>query len=38
MTDKKNVKDGRDRSRVDCKDASEVAYLHSKYPLKNIMK
>jgi hypothetical protein len=32
MPDKKNVADGRDRAQVDINDASEVEYVHSKYP------
>lgn len=32
MADNKKKRDGRDRSKVDSKDASEVEYLHSKYP------
>lgn len=32
MSDKKDVSDGRDRARVDINDASEVEYVHSKYP------
>ncbi|MEO6731043.1 MAG: DUF3606 domain-containing protein [Ferruginibacter sp.] len=32
MTDNKNTKDGRDRSKVDSQDSSEVEYLHSQFP------
>lgn len=31
MADNKKKKDGRDRSKVESKDKSEVEYLHSKY-------
>ncbi len=32
MSDKKNMRDGRDRSKVDSRDKSEVEYLHSQFP------
>ncbi len=32
MADNKNVNDGRDRSKVDSKDPSEVEWLHQQYP------
>ena len=32
MSDNKNNQDGRDRSKVDSKDKSEVEYLHSQFP------
>jgi Protein of unknown function (DUF3606) len=32
MADNKAKKDGRDRSKVNSKEAYEVEYLHSKYP------
>lgn len=32
MSDNKSINDGRDRSRVDSNDASEVEYLHRQYP------
>ena len=35
MSDNKNTQDGRDRARVDSKDASEVEYLHSQFPEKS---
>lgn len=34
MSDNKNKQDGRDRSKVDLNDPSEVEYLHSKFPKK----
>ena len=32
MSDNKQSQDGRDRSRVDINDPSEVEYLHQQYP------
>jgi hypothetical protein len=32
MSDNKSMNDGRDRSRVDSQDPSEVEYLHRQYP------
>jgi hypothetical protein len=32
MADNKNKRDGRDRSRIDSKDKSEVEYVHRKFP------
>lgn len=32
MGDNKNIRDGRDRSKVDSKDRSEIEFLHRKFP------
>jgi hypothetical protein len=32
MSDNKNMRDGRDRSKVDANDSSEVEYIHKQFP------
>jgi len=32
MSDKKNTRDGRDSSKIDLNDASEVEYVHQQFP------
>ena len=32
MSDNKNQQDGRDRSKIDANDSSEVEYVHQQYP------
>ena len=32
MSDNKSVQDGRDRSKIDINDASEVEYVHQQFP------